>query len=94
MLPKRIAYLRKINSMSQSQLANKIGVSPSAIGMYEQGRREPSLGVLVSMSNIFGVSLDFLATGVDRTGETSALDSNRFINCPCNICFLASYKVK
>ena len=35
--------------------------------MYEQGRREPSIRTLVELSNIFGVSLDYLITGLDAT---------------------------
>ena len=35
----RIAALRRQADMSQAQLARLLGVSPSAVGMYEQGRR-------------------------------------------------------
>ena len=37
----RMATLRRAAGISQAQLAERLGVSPSAIGMYEQGRREP-----------------------------------------------------
>ena len=63
MLSKRIAYLRKKSEMSQSQLAQHLNVSPSTIGMYEQGRRVPDLPTLLSLSRLFGVSLDYLITG-------------------------------
>lgn len=63
MLSKQIAYLRRNSKISQSQFAEYLNVSPSAIGMYEQGRRVPDLATLVSMSRIFGVSLDYLITG-------------------------------
>lgn len=94
MLSKRIAYLRKKNSMSQAQLANKIGISPSAMGMYEQGRREPSLEILISMSRIFKVSLNYLATGVEHTSVVSMSDSDHFMFCPCKTCFWKEYKAK
>ena len=42
MIGQRIAALRKDALMSQAELARELGVSPSAVGMYEQGRREPS----------------------------------------------------
>ena len=42
MLGMRIAALRHKAGLTQKQLANLLSVSPSAIGMYEQGRREPS----------------------------------------------------
>ena len=63
MLSKRIAYLRKKSEMSQSQLAQHLNVSPSTIGMYEQGRRVPDLPTLHSLSRLFAVSLDYLITG-------------------------------
>ena len=44
-------------------LADLLKISPSAVGMYEQGRREPSVDTLVEMARIFGVSTDFLLTG-------------------------------
>ena len=63
MLGPRIAALRRSANLSQAELASKLKISPSAVGMYEQGRREPALDVLVAMAEIFGVTLDFLVTG-------------------------------
>lgn len=66
MMGHRIAVLRRDAGMSQAQLARMLKVSPSAIGMYEQGRREPSADTLVAMAQIFSVSVDFLITGQCR----------------------------
>ena len=63
MLSKRIAYLRKKSGISQAQLAMQLNISPSTVGMYEQGRRVPDLPTLISISRLFGVSLDYLVTG-------------------------------
>jgi len=63
MLSKQISYFRKKTGMSQSQLASKLKVSPSTIGMYEQGRRIPDLTTLISISRLFDVSIDYLITG-------------------------------
>ena len=63
MLGHRIAALRRDAGMSQAELARKLRVSPSAIGMYEQGRREPSADTLVALSGIFGVTTDYILTG-------------------------------
>lgn len=62
-LGSRIAALRKSAGLSQAALASRIGVSPSAIGMYEQGRREPSGDLLIALSRQFNVSVDYLLTG-------------------------------
>ena len=71
MLGSRIAALRHGAGMSQAELAQRLQVSPSAIGMYEQGRREPSADTLVAMARTFGVSTDYLLTGkpMDRQDE-------------------------
>ena len=63
MLGTRIAALRRQANMSQSELAQRLQVSPSAIGMYEQGRREPSVSTLIALAQCFRVSLDYLLTG-------------------------------
>ena len=63
MLSSRIAYLRNKAGLSQAALAKLLGVSPSAVGMYEQGRREPSRDLLIAMAQIFDVSTDYLLTG-------------------------------
>lgn len=69
----RIAALRRQRGMSQARLAAQLGVSPSAVGMYEQGRREPSADVLVEMGRIFGVSVDYILTGVPSAHEQDQL---------------------
>ena len=63
MLGLRISALRKAAGISQSELAQLLKISPSAVGMYEQGRREPALDILADMADVFGVSIDFLVTG-------------------------------
>ena len=63
MLGPRIAALRREAGLSQAELAARLGVSPSAMGMYEQGRREPAAELLVALARELGVSTDFLLTG-------------------------------
>lgn len=63
MLGARIAALRHSRGMSQQQLAAQLDVSASAVGMYEQGRREPSGQQIVQLARLFGVSTDYLLTG-------------------------------
>ncbi len=69
----RIAALRRQAGMNQAKLAQLLGVSPSAVGMYEQGRREPSSDVLVQMGKIFGVSVDYILTGTPSAQEEARL---------------------
>jgi len=72
MLGLRIATLRRAAGISQSELANMLKISPSAVGMYEQGRREPALDILAAMAEFFGVTIDFLVTG--KAGNTEEED--------------------
>ena len=59
----RIALLRESAGLSQAELARRIGVSASSVGMYEQGRREPSLDLVVRLAREFGVTTDYLLVG-------------------------------
>ena len=63
MLGDRIASLRLCYGMSQAELAKRLHISASAVGMYEQGRREPSVEILIAISQEFGVTLDYLLKG-------------------------------
>ena len=60
MLGTRIAALRREAGLSQAELAQRLQVSPSALGMYEQERREPSMQTLVKLSRELGVTTDYL----------------------------------
>ena len=63
MLGARIAALRRAAGWSQAELAQKLQISASAVGMYEQGRREPAAEQLVRLAELFYVSVDYLLTG-------------------------------
>ena len=63
MLGERIALLRSKLGWSQAELARRLNISPSAVGMYEQGRREPPVDILISLARVLGVSMDYLVTG-------------------------------
>ena len=74
MLGTRIASLRQTYGLSQAELARRLHISTSAIGMYEQGRREPSVDTLIALSREFRVSLDYLLSGKpDTVRDVSAL---------------------
>ena len=63
MLGTRIAALRKQAGLTQAALAERLHISPAAVGMYEQGRREPPCDVLIALAGEFGVTVDYLLTG-------------------------------
>ena len=60
MLGDKIKELRISNNYTQDDLAKKLKISKSTIGMYEQNRRSPDLDTLLKISDIFNVSTDYL----------------------------------
>lgn len=66
MVGTQIALLRKSKGMSQAQLAETLHISPSTVGMYEQGRRTPDLDMVIAMALFFHTSVDYLCTGKER----------------------------
>lgn len=73
MIGLRIAALRKRAGLSQRELGQRLGVSASAVGMYEQGRREPSAEKLVRLAEILEVTVDYLLTGEPTARDRAAL---------------------
>ena len=55
-----LIYLRKRNKLSQQELADKVGVARSSIGMYETGKREPDFETLEIFADFFNVNMDTL----------------------------------
>lgn len=59
-LGKRIRQLRAETGLSQLELAQRLGADGRQISRYENGHVSPSLEVLVRLSEVFDVSLDYL----------------------------------
>ena len=62
----RIRSLRLSNSMTQEQLAGKLGVSAQAVSKWESGTNMPDIQLLPDLSVIFGVSIDDLFAMTDE----------------------------
>lgn len=58
---KKVKEKRKALHMSQSDLAEKLGVTKVAICWYETGERTPSLNNFIKLADILGLSLDEVA---------------------------------
>ncbi|MHB8130996.1 MAG: helix-turn-helix domain-containing protein [Mobilitalea sp.] len=56
----RLKQLRQRNKLTQGELANILGLKPTAISNYESERNEPSFDKLISLSIYFDVSCDYL----------------------------------
>ena len=57
--------LRKDAGLTQKELADKVGVTNSTISFYEQEERSTSVDMIIRLSKIFNVSVDYLL-GIDQ----------------------------
>lgn len=70
----RLMQLRKKNNLSQTAVANQIGVTPALISAYEKQERNPSIDKLIALADLYHVSTDYIL------GRTYKDDSSKAIN--------------
>lgn len=68
-LADKIAELRKKNGWSQEELAGQLGVSRQSVSKWESASSIPDLDKILKMSEIFGVSTDYLLKDSDEPEE-------------------------
>lgn len=73
---KRIKDLREDNDMTQDELAQKLGVSKRTLLRYESGESEPSISVLIALSLLFNVSIDYIVGSKDN----EAIETNDIVS--------------
>ncbi len=73
-LGKRLKELRTIKKLTQSDLANLLGIERSTYGKYETGDSSPDYEKLIQLADFFQVSVDYLLckTNVRTPIETIA----------------------
>ena len=71
-------HLRIASGLTQQEIADKLGISRSTIGMYETGAREPDYETLEMIADFFNVDIDYL---LGRTNKTTILpESTYYLN--------------
>ena len=92
-LADKIMQLRKQNCWSQEELAEKLGVSRQAVSKWESAASIPDLNRILQMSELFGVSTDYLlkdsaenpvpsdVSSDDGVLKITAEEANDYINC-------------
>ncbi len=82
MFGNRLKELREHKKISQEDLGLLLKLSPSAIGMYERGQREPDLERIKEIAAYFDVTIDFLLdkAGYDEELEKLGADINRLVD--------------
>lgn len=69
--PERLRQLRTAKALTQSELADALGVSRNSIFFYETGKRTPDILVLKKISDYFGVTCDYMiGASINRSEET------------------------
>ena len=71
--PEHLKSIRESKKLSQTDLAKKTGLKPSAISHFETGQRKPSFDNLVKLADALSVSMDYLF-GRDARGTSIATD--------------------
>ncbi len=63
--------LRRNADMTQKQLGEILGITSAAIGKYESAPNSyPSIEIIIKISNIFNVSIDYLLRGTEFVSQT------------------------
>ncbi len=71
-----IAYYRRLNAMTQEELAKKLNISPQSVSKWDQKISSPDITLLPELAEIFDISIDNLF-GIKDKRETvfSLVDS-------------------
>ena len=68
-LGNRIQRLRKMQGISQDELADMIGVSRQAVSKWENQQSIPDLDKVIMLSDYFGVTTDYILKGEETTQQ-------------------------
>ena len=74
-LGERLARLRRMEGMTQEELAGKLGVHRATLASWEIGRMKPRTDTLRRIASLFGISLSYLLDSEQEQTELSAPDS-------------------
>ena len=70
-LADRIQSLRKAKSISQEELADKLGVSRQAVSKWESEQSIPDVEKIIILSDFFEVTTDYLLKGIESEKQTA-----------------------
>ena len=73
-LGERLYELRTRHEMSQGDLAEKLDVSRQTISKWENNMSIPELDKIISLSNVFGVTVDYLVKGEGDVPESTTAE--------------------
>ena len=76
-LGEKILLLRKQNSMTQEQLAERLAITRQTVSKWELEESEPDITYLIQLSDIFQVTTDYLIKDALNTSLASDLPSEK-----------------
>lgn len=79
MINEALKMIRVFHDLTQSELADKLGVSKSHVSGIESGRKAPTLDVLQRYAAVFDVPLSSIMFFSENLGDHSAADRARGI---------------
>ena len=96
--------LRTKSKLTQQEMADKLNISRSSVGMYESGEREPSFELLEQIADYFNVDMNYLLVkselsehipqGYYLNDDTREMAQFMFDNPEYKVLFDASRKVR
>lgn len=79
----RIKQLREEKGISQLEFAKKINLTQQSVSAYEKGIREPSLDILKTIADFFGVSTDYILGKSDvRNPIKNIIPATKLLSIP------------
>ena len=71
-LGEKILMLRKARGMNQEEMAQVLGVSRQAVSKWELNEAVPDVNRVIAMSELFGVTTDYLLKSIDKNAPQVA----------------------
>lgn len=69
-LKDKLQLLRKRNGLSQEQLAEELGIARQTVSKWETGQAVPEVNGLISLSNLYGVTIDRIVKEEDSCNSS------------------------
>lgn len=74
---KRIAVLRRKVGLSQTDLAEKLGVTSQAVSKWECGNAVPDIDILLELSHLYKVTINEMLEDIDLLRELTGIETGR-----------------
>jgi len=76
----QVQKLRKENGLSQTQLAEKVGISLTQLQRYENKGVQPPADILKKLADTFNTSIDFLVYGNSEQKAEQSIEDNELLS--------------